>query len=73
VLGEETYSKCYPSSRGVHFVSHRSLGGRRKSIHPGAYLPDITMAANHTNLGTPLKEIEVLFIYLFSLFLFSTI
>ncbi|XP_023717471.1 kinesin-like protein costa isoform X3 [Cryptotermes secundus] len=56
--GEETCSKCYPSSKGVHFVSHKSLGGRRKSIHPGADMPDITMAANHTNLGTSLKEIE---------------
>jgi hypothetical protein len=60
VLGEETCSKYYPSSRGVHFIGHKSLAGRRKSIHPGADLPDITMAANHTNLGTPLKQAEVL-------------
>jgi hypothetical protein len=73
VVGEETCSKYYPSSRGIHFVSHKSLGGRRKSIHPGADLPDITMAANHTNLGTPLKEVEVLFMYSFCFLLVSII
>jgi hypothetical protein len=73
VLGEETCSKCYPSSQGVHFISHKSLAGRRKSIHPGADLPDITMAANHTKSGTPLKETEVLYAHLFCFLLASII
>jgi hypothetical protein len=72
VIGEETCSKRYPSSRGAHFISHKLLGSRRKSIHPGADLPDITMAANHASLGTPLKEAEVLFLFLFC-FLFVSL
>jgi hypothetical protein len=64
-LGADTFRGCCPSSQGAPLVSHKSLGGRRKSIHPGADLPDITMAANHVRLGTSLKEAEVLFVYMF--------
>jgi hypothetical protein len=54
------------------FVSHRSLSGRRKSIHPGADVPDITMAVNYARLGEPIKEVEVLFMYLtICLFVYS--
>lgn len=57
-LGEETLSGCYPTL-GAPFVSHKSVGGRRKSIHPGAGLPDINLAAaNHASIGTTLKETE---------------
>jgi hypothetical protein len=59
-LGEETPVGCY-SALGAPFVSHKSVGGRRKSIHPGGGLPDITLAAaKHARIGTPLKEAEVL-------------
>jgi hypothetical protein len=62
-LGEETLIGCY-SARGAPFVSHKSVGGRRKSIHPGGGLPDITLAAaKHAQIGAPLKEAEVLFAY----------
>jgi hypothetical protein len=68
-LGEDTLSGCYPTL-GAPFVSHKSVRGRRKSIHPGAGLPDITLAAaNHLSIGTPLKEPEVLSAY-FSSFYF---
>jgi hypothetical protein len=61
-LGEETLSGCYPTL-GAPFVSHKSVGGRRKSIHPGAGLPDINLAAaNHASIGTTLKETEVSFV-----------
>jgi hypothetical protein len=62
-LGEETLNGCY-TTLGAPFVNHKSVGGRRKSIHPGAGLTDITLAAaNHARVGTPLKETEVLFVY----------
>jgi len=62
-LGEETLIGCY-SALGAPIVSHKSVGGRRKSIHPGEGLPDITMAAaKHTRIGTPVKEAEVLSAY----------
>jgi hypothetical protein len=69
-LGEETLIGCY-SALGAPFVSHKSGGGRRKSIHPGGGLPDITLAAaNHARIGTPLKEAEVFCIFFFFLCLF---
>ena len=62
-LGEETFIGCY-SALGAPFVSHKSVGGRRKSIHPGGGLPDITLAAaKHTKIGTPVKVTEVLSVY----------
>jgi hypothetical protein len=68
-LGEETLIGCY-SAIGAPFVSHKSVGGRRKSIHPGGGLPDITLAAaRHARVGTPLKNAEVLYAY-FSLCVF---
>jgi hypothetical protein len=74
--GDEILSMCCPS-QGAPFVSHKSLGGRRKSIHPGADLPDIAMAMNYARLGAPMKEVEVLFVYLivclFNQFLFNTL
>lgn len=63
-LGDEILSMCCPS-KVAPFVSHKSLGGRRKSIHPGADLPDIAMAMNYARLGASMKEAEVLFMYLF--------
>jgi len=62
-LGEETLIGCY-SALGAPFVSHKSVGGRRKSIRPGEGLPDITLAAAKlARIGTPLKEAEVLSAY----------
>jgi hypothetical protein len=69
-LGDEVLSVCHPS-QGAPFVSHKSLGGRRKSIHPGADLPDITMAVNYARLGARMKEVEVLSVCLFIQFLFN--
>ncbi|XP_021922452.1 kinesin-like protein costa isoform X2 [Zootermopsis nevadensis] len=55
--GDEILSMCCPS-KVAPFVSHKSLGGRRKSIHPGADLPDIAMAMNYARLGASMKEAE---------------
>lgn len=68
-LGEEILIGCY-SALGAPLVSHKSVGGRRKSIHPGGGLPDITLAAAKlARIATPLKETEVLSAY-FSSFCF---
>jgi hypothetical protein len=62
-LGEGTLIGCY-SALGAPYVSHKSGGARRKSIHPGGGLPDITLAAaNHARIETPSKETEVLSAY----------
>ncbi|XP_069694504.1 kinesin-like protein costa [Periplaneta americana] len=58
--GDETPADYRPSSGGATFARRKSLGGRRKSIHPGADLPDLTLALNRAGLGPPLKEESVM-------------